>query len=111
MATIPKKVIIDMLAEKTDTKRVVARDLIQAFLDYIVDELAKGNRFEFREFGVFEVVTRKERIALNPKTMQKVKVPAKAVVHFKPGKAMRDKVSNAFSRGDIQGSDTKVDGQ
>ncbi|GAB4163983.1 MAG: hypothetical protein Kow00107_10620 [Planctomycetota bacterium] len=98
MATIPKKVLIELIAEKTDTKRQVVRDVIQAFLDHIVDELAKGNRFEFREFGVFEVVYRKNRVALNPKTMEKVKVPAKAVVHFKPGKQMKTRVSDAFEK-------------
>lgn len=101
MATIPKKVIIELISDEVGTKRCVVRDVLQAFLDLVVDELSKGNRFEFREFGVFEVVHRKQRIALNPKTMQKVKVPSKAVVLFKPGKAMKEKVNDAFENGSL----------
>ena len=101
MATIPKKVIIERISEKVGANRCDVRDVLQAFLDCIIDELSKGNRFEFREFGVFEVVYRKQRNALNPKTMQKVKVPSKAVVHFKPGKAMKHKVNDAFENGNL----------
>ncbi|MDZ7814558.1 MAG: HU family DNA-binding protein [Planctomycetota bacterium] len=101
MANIPKKVLIERLAEKTNTKRYVVRKVLQTFLDTLVEELANGNRFEFRDFGVFEVVHRKERIALNPKTLEKVKVPSKAVVQFKPGKAMRDSVNKAFDEGKL----------
>ncbi|RKY22868.1 MAG: integration host factor subunit beta [Planctomycetota bacterium] len=106
MATIPKKIIVEQIADKVGGKRSLVRDVIQSFLDMIIEELANGNRFEFREFGVFEVVFRKERTALNPKTMRKVKVPAKAVVHFKPGKAMREKVNEAFESGKL-GDDGK----
>ncbi|HQX36124.1 MAG TPA: HU family DNA-binding protein, partial [Microbacteriaceae bacterium] len=67
--------------------------VIQAFLDAIIDELAAGNRLEFREFGVFESKERAARRAQNPRTLEKVQVPAKRIVKFKVGRMMRKKVS------------------
>jgi integration host factor subunit beta len=100
MATIPKRVIVERIALKTGARKNQVKDTIQSFLDLVVDELARGNRFEFREFGVFQVVLRKDRLALNPKTMQKVSVPSKAVVVFKPGKTMKARVQKLQPNGD-----------
>ena len=68
--------------------------VIQNFLDCIIDELALGHRLEFREFGVFEVKERAARSAQNPRTLERVQVPAKRVVKFKPGRRMRVWVSH-----------------
>ena len=54
MATVTKKDLIDRIAEKESCKRVLVKRVIQDFLDAIIDELGKGNRLEFRDFGVFE---------------------------------------------------------
>lgn len=89
MATITKKELIDRIAERTGNKRVVVKRIIQNFLDEVIGELSQGNRLEFRDFGVFEVKARAPRIAQNPKTMEKVKVPAKATVKFKVGRMMK----------------------
>ena len=63
--------------------------------DEIVKEVCSGNRLEFRDFGVFEVVVRKPRTGRNPRTGQKVAVPPKTVVTFKMGKVMKEKVARA----------------
>jgi integration host factor subunit beta len=63
---------------------------VQQFLDEITSELAKNNRLEFRDFGVFEVKEQAARAAHNPKTLEPVKVPAKRRVKFKMGRAMRE---------------------
>jgi integration host factor subunit beta len=89
MATITKKELIDRIAEATDEKRVVVKKVVQAFLDNVVVELGKGNRLEFRDFGVFEVKHRAARTAQNPKTLNKVHVPPKRTVKFKPGNMMK----------------------
>jgi integration host factor subunit beta len=78
MATITKKELIDRIAEKTDTKRVLVKRVVQQFLDEIVAELGKSNRLEFRDFGVFETKMRKARKAQNPKTLEPVEVPESA---------------------------------
>lgn len=92
MATITKKDLIERITERTKLKRGDAKKAIQEFLDQVIVELKKGNRLEFRDFGVFEVKERAARLAQNPKTMQKVEVPAKRAVKFKVGRLMRESV-------------------
>ncbi|MCA9314364.1 MAG: integration host factor subunit beta [Planctomycetes bacterium] len=93
--TVTKKELVTRIAERTSQTKVVVKDVIQMFLDDIIDELARGNRLEFREFGVFEVKARSARRAQNPRTLVKVDVPAKRVVKFKVGRTMRNRVENA----------------
>lgn len=94
MDTITKKELIDRIAEQSNHKRVVVKKVIQSFLDEIIAELGKGNRLEFRDFGVFESKLRAARIAQNPKTLERVEVPAKRTVKFKVGRLMKDQLSN-----------------
>ncbi len=89
MATITKKELIDRIAETTDQKRVLVKKVVQMFLDEIVEELGKGNRLEFRDFGVFETRQRKARRAQNPRTLAPVRVPEKRTVKFKVGRLMK----------------------
>lgn len=93
MATVTKKELIDRIADVTQAKRVVVKRIIQSFLDEIVSELASDNRLEFRDFGVFETRNRNARIAQNPKTLERVKVPPKRSVKFKMGRMMKEKLS------------------
>jgi len=93
MATITKKELIDRISEKTNSKRVVVKRVIQTFLDEIVDELGNDNRLEFRDFGVFECKRRAARVAQNPKTLERVKVPPKRTVKFKVGRLMKLRMS------------------
>ncbi len=92
MATITKKELVNRIAEKTGQTKVITKDVIQMFLDEIVQELARGNRLEFREFGVFEIKERAARKAQNPRTLEKVHVPSKRVVKFKVGRLMKERV-------------------
>jgi len=91
MATVTKKELIDRIAERTQAKRVSVKQIIQAFLDEIIEELCRNNnRLEFRDFGVFETRTRAARTAQNPKTLARVDVPPKRTVKFKMGRVMRE---------------------
>ncbi len=90
MNTITKKILIDRIAENTGMKRVAVKQVVQSFLDEVIVELGEGNRLEFRDFGVFEVKQRAPRIAQNPKTLERVPVPAKRTVKFKVGRRMRE---------------------
>ena len=92
MATITKKELIDRIAESSNNKRVQVKRVVQQFLDEIVAELGKGNRLEFRDFGVFETKLRKERKAQNPKTLEPVAVPEKRTVKFKVGRLMKQRL-------------------
>ncbi|MFC1603570.1 HU family DNA-binding protein [Planctomycetota bacterium] len=89
MPTITKKNLIDRIAQNTQAKHVLVKATVQGFLDGIISELAKGNRLEFRDFGVFELRDCAPRTAQNPKTLEQVHVPAKRVVKFKPGRLMK----------------------
>ncbi len=88
MATITKKELIDRITENTQAKRLLVKATIQNFLNELISELGKGNRLEFRDFGVFEVKERAARTAQNPKTLKKIQVPAKQTVKFKMGPSM-----------------------
>ena len=91
--TITKKELVARIADKTGQTKVVAKEIIQSFLDEIIEELGRGNRLEFREFGVFEIQERAARKALNPRTREKVGVPARHVVKFKVGRLMKERVA------------------
>jgi integration host factor subunit beta len=93
MSTITKKDLIDKISDTTQAKRVVVKRIVQQFLDEVVAELAADNRLEFRDFGVFETRTRTARIAQNPKTLERVQVPAKRSVKFKMGRLLKEKLA------------------
>ena len=89
MKTTTKKDLIDGLAESTDARQTLVKTVVRGFLDEITSELAKSNRLEFRDFGVFETKTTPPRMAQNPRTLKKVEVPAKRRVTFRPSKLIR----------------------
>ena len=95
MATISKKTIIDKIAQTHQFRSSIAQKVVQSFLDEISTELGKGNRLEFRDFGVFETKLREAREAQNPKTLEKVHVPAKRGVKFKMGRMMKQKLNHS----------------
>jgi integration host factor subunit beta len=96
MSTVTKKELVDRIADRSDTKRVVVKKIVQAFLNEIIGELGRGNRLEFRDFGVFETKERAARTAQNPKTLQRVDVPPKRTVKFKVGRMMRIKLQKSL---------------
>jgi len=102
MSTITKKELIDRISESTQAKRVVVKRIVQSFLDEVINELAKDNRLEFRDFGVFETRTRAARVAQNPKTLERVQVPAKRTVKFKMGRLMKQKLVSETPAGSAE---------
>ena len=94
MSTITKKELIDRIAESAGSRRVLVKKVVQQFLDEIVNELGRGNRLEFRDFGVFETKLRKARKAQNPKTLEPVAVPEKRTVKFKVGRLMKQRLGD-----------------
>ena len=98
MPTITKKELVDRIAESTQAKRVLVKCVVQSFLDEVITELGKGNRLEFRDFGVFETRIRAARVAQNPKTLERVQVPAKRTVKFKMGRQMKEKMALSVSK-------------
>ncbi|MFY9328148.1 MAG: integration host factor subunit beta [Georgfuchsia sp.] len=75
--------------------QLVAKDAdfaVNVILDALTDSLAQGGRIEIRGFGSFSLNYRPPRLGRNPKSGEKVQVPAKYVPHFKPGKELRERV-------------------
>jgi len=103
--TIAKRTIAERIAQRHSLGQIQTLQIVQAFLDEIIDELAQGNRLEFRDFGVFETVVRKSRTALNPKTLEKVHVDSKVVVKFKVGRLMKEKVEKLLLEAAHSGGD------
>jgi integration host factor subunit beta len=94
MSTTTKKELVDRIAQNTQAKHALVKAAVQGFLDEIISELAKGNRLEFRDFGVFEPRDCAARTAQNPKTLERIHVPAKRTVKFKPGRLMKRKLTS-----------------
>lgn len=94
MSTITKKDLVNRIAQSTQAKRALVKATVQNFFDEIISELGKGNRLEFRDFGVFETRVRAARKAQNPKTLERVQVPAKRAVKFKMGRLMKQKLNS-----------------
>jgi nucleoid DNA-binding protein len=97
MATT-KKDLINRIAERAGCTHVHIEAVVQEFFNEIIHELAKGNRLEFRDFGVFETRTTPPRMAQNPKTLEKIHVPARRRVVFKAGRAVKERLNSKASR-------------
>jgi integration host factor subunit beta len=98
MSTTTKKDLIDHIAESNRVKSTLVKAIVQNFLDEITIELTKGNRLEFRDFGVFEVKERAARKAQNPKTLEPIDVPASRSVKFKMGRIMKKKLNTRIAK-------------
>jgi integration host factor subunit beta len=110
MKTMTKSELIARLAERNP--RLVARDADEAvntMLDAMTDALAGGQRIEIRGFGSFALNYRPPRVGRNPKSGDRVQVPAKYVPHFKAGKELRERVDGNEPHDDGNGADDESD--
>lgn len=87
-----KKEIVKAISEELGLTQLKTKEIVQKTFDAIIETLVTDRRIELRNFGVFEVKERAARKARNPRTGERVDVPAKFVVTFKPGKEMEEKV-------------------
>lgn len=87
--TITKKHLINSVGQDNNINVHDIRQIVQSVLDKIIDTLAQGERLEFRDFGIFEVVKRRQKIGRNPKKADvPIVIPACLIVKFTPGKKM-----------------------
>lgn len=91
-SVVTKKEIVKAISEEIGLTQLKTKEIVQKTFDAIVETLVRDGRIELRNFGVFEVKKRAARKARNPRTGDKVFVPEKFVVTFKPGKEMEEKV-------------------
>jgi integration host factor subunit beta len=89
---VTKKEIVKTISDEIGLTQLKTKEIVQKTFDAIVETLVEDKRIELRNFGVFEVKKRAARKARNPRTGDKVYVPEKYVVTFKPGKEMEERV-------------------
>ena len=97
MATITKRELTEAISQKLKNPQIVIKQTVQLFLEFCTEELVKGNRLEFRDFGILTTVERGAKIGRNPKTGATVEVPPKRVVRFKSGRLLKEKIQNMSS--------------
>lgn len=91
--TLTKRDLVIRISEETGLIQQQVLTVVQKTLDYIAEALARGDKVELRNFGVFEVKVRKARVGRNPNApATDVPIPERSVVKFKPGKEMRVEV-------------------
>lgn len=87
-----KKEIVKTISEEIGLSQIQTGEIVQKTFDAIIDVLVAERRIELRNFGVFEVKKRAARKARNPRTGDRIEVPERYVVTFKPGKEMEARV-------------------
>jgi integration host factor subunit beta len=106
---VTKKEIVKEISEALGMTQLKTKEIVQKTFDAIVKTLVEDGRIELRNFGVFEVKKRAARKARNPRTGDKVFVPEKFVVTFKPGKEMEEKVRQLEMEAAAKAASQKVD--
>jgi len=102
MATITKRELAINITNKLGAKGIELTqqdvlEVVQTLIDEVTDSLAHGDSVVMRNFGAFQVREMKAKIGRNPKNPGKdVPIPARAVVKFKPGKEMKEKVATTL---------------
>ena len=92
--TMTKRELVIRVANKLGMTQSDVAKVIEGAFDAISESLASGERWELRDFGVFEVKTRAARIGRNPRTGDQVPVPERRVVTFRPGKKMKEMIAS-----------------
>ena len=94
MKTITKKQIVHEIARRRGVDPKDVQKVVQEFLDSVTESLGEGKRFEFRDFGIFEIVRREKKVGRNPKAPKtSIVIPARNAVKFTPGKKLKRLVS------------------
>lgn len=86
---LTKADLVDEVTRVAEVTRRQAEDAVAAVLDGMVASLRRGEKIELRGFGSFRLRERRPRIGRNPRTGDRVEVPAKRVPYFKPGRDLR----------------------
>src|SRR6267154_1291212 len=91
--TLTKADLIEEVLRVTELPRKESESIVETIFDSIIESLQKGDKIEIRGFGSFRTRQRRGRTGRNPKTGEKVDVPAKKIPFFKPSKELKDLVN------------------
>lgn|ERR1700682_1254923 len=106
-ATMTKADLVEEVLRVTELPRKESETVVETIFESIIQALQGGDKIEIRGFGSFRTRERRGRTGRNPKTGEKVEVPAKKIPFFKPSKELKDFV-NSFSDGASPGSSAKT---
>jgi DNA-binding protein HU-beta len=84
--------LIAAVADKTGITKKDAENIITAFTDIVTEALANGEKVSLVGFGTFETKTRASREGINPRTKEKITIPASKTPGFKAGKVLKESV-------------------
>ena len=87
-----KAVLVNMVSAATGETKTVVSSIVDKTIDTIIDSVVEGKKVSLLGFGSFEPRDRSARQGLNPKTGEKIAIPAKRVPTFSAGKLFKDKV-------------------
>ncbi|HVS01618.1 MAG TPA: integration host factor subunit beta [Thermoanaerobaculia bacterium] len=90
-----KAELVEEVSQKTGLPKKQAEVIVNTVFESIVDSLKTGEKIELRGFGSFRIRRRDSRVGRNPKTGERVEVPAKRIPYFKPGKELRELLNEA----------------
>ncbi len=109
-ATMTKADLVEIVKTATLLEQKLTEEVIETVFDSLIAALRKGDRIEIRGFGTFRTRDRRGRQGRNPRTGEKVEVPAKKILFFKPSKDLKDFV-NASTTAKAAGSGTEAPAQ
>jgi integration host factor subunit beta len=101
--TLTKADLIEEVLNITELPRKESETIVETIFDSIIAALQKGEKIEIRGFGSFRTRQRRGRVGRNPKTGEKVEVPAKKIPFFKPSKELKDFVNNSAAQASAAG--------
>ena len=100
--------LVEEVAKVTELTRKDSEVIVDTLFESVIKALRVGDKLEVRGFGSFRVRQRNSRVGRNPKTGEKVEVPAKRVPYFKPSKELKDLINGDGSAPAVAG--TPADG-
>ena len=109
--TLTKADLIEEVLRITELPRKESETIVETIFDSIIESLQKGEKIEIRGFGSFRTRQRRGRVGRNPKTGEKVEVPAKKIPFFKPSKELKDFVNSAEAAASAGATPSSGDGK
>ncbi len=94
-----KAELIEEVSRVSDLTKKHSEIIVDTVFKSIINALHRGDKIELRGFGSFRIRQRESRKGRNPKTGERVDVPAKKVPYFKPGKELKELINNSDETG------------
>ncbi|MEW6712255.1 MAG: HU family DNA-binding protein [Candidatus Riflebacteria bacterium] len=96
--SVNKSELVKAIAKKAEVTNANAQAILEAFVDAVKDGLKKGDKIQLIGFGSFATVKREARKGVNPQTKKAIKIPAKKVAKFMPGKELKELVNGVVAK-------------